>query len=67
MTLGSVTTSLSGATSNPQKSAPVYKRLGGNSTLDRWKLHSNMDEFYYANLISLDTALVFDSESKAPI
>ena len=58
--LGSMTTSLSGATNDPEPSVLISKRSGGDGASDRWKLHSEVEESCCADSTSLDTAFAFD-------
>jgi hypothetical protein len=60
MTLDSMTTALAGATNNPEPSALVSKRSGGDGASDRWKLHSEVDEPCRADSTSPDAAFAFD-------
>ena len=60
LTLGSMTTSLSGMTNDPKPSALISKRSGGDGASDRWKLHSDVDKSRHTDSTSLDTAFAFD-------
>lgn len=66
LTLGSMTTSLSGMSDDPTLSSPMYKRSDGDGASDRWKLHSERKESCRTDSALPDAAFAFDPNIMHP-